>query len=107
MGRKPPTTRGFKSLPPLHTHLRTLDDSIHDNHDDARTTRDEVTSLRLDRAVREELALIAAVNGTNVSEVIRQALGGYLAGLKTDPVFRRAVDTYMARQRRILLGDTG
>ncbi|HWB35684.1 MAG TPA: hypothetical protein VHA75_06640 [Rugosimonospora sp.] len=70
-------------------------------------SNERVLSLRLDTKDGEQLDLIALVDGMTVSDVLRAGLRAHIATRKADPDFQAAVEAYLDRQRRILLGEGG
>jgi hypothetical protein len=66
---------------------------------------ERVLSLRLDVKDGEQLDLIAVVEGTTISDVLRVALRAHIASRKADPGFHAAVEVHLNRQRQLLLGE--
>ena len=61
-------------------------------------------TIRLDPAMADDLATVAAVDGKPVVDVVRQAVAEHVAQRKADPRFRSALRERIARERR-MLGD--
>jgi predicted transcriptional regulator len=63
-------------------------------------------TVRLDSGVAEDLATVAAVDGSSVSDVIRHAVMDHVAARKADPQFQAALREHIGKARR-LLGEDG
>jgi predicted transcriptional regulator len=61
-------------------------------------------TIRFDPALAEDLSTVAAVDGRNVSDVIRQAVADHVRARKADSRFRAALREHIGKARR-LLGD--
>ena len=61
-------------------------------------------TLRLDSGVAEDLDTVAAVDGRNVSDVIRRAIDDHVKARKADPRFRARLREHIGKAQR-LLGD--
>jgi Arc/MetJ-type ribon-helix-helix transcriptional regulator len=59
-------------------------------------------SVRVPEDVAAEVALIARVEGVNVSEVIRAGIYRYLSALRTDPAFQDRLRKRLDEDREIL-----
>lgn len=58
-----------------------------------------VTTVRLTEALAEELELVARVDGTTASRIIRDAIYAYCGSRKSDPLFRAAAAAMIARDQ--------
>lgn len=59
-------------------------------------------SVRVPEDVAAEVALIARVEGVNVSEVIRAGVYRHLSALRTDPAFQQRLRKRLDEDREIL-----
>lgn len=59
-------------------------------------------SVRVPEDVAAEVALIARVEGVNVSEVIRAGIYRHLSALRTDPAFQERLRKRLDEDREIL-----
>jgi Arc/MetJ-type ribon-helix-helix transcriptional regulator len=59
-------------------------------------------SVRVPEDVAAEVALIARVEGVNVSEVIRAGIYRHLSALRTDPAFQDRLRKRLDEDREIL-----
>jgi Arc/MetJ-type ribon-helix-helix transcriptional regulator len=59
-------------------------------------------SVRVPEDVAAEVALIARVEGVNVSEVIRAGVYRHLSALRTDPAFQKRLRKRLDEDREIL-----
>lgn len=59
-------------------------------------------SVRVPEDVAAEVALIARVEGVNVSEVIRAGVYRHLSALRTDPAFQERLRKRLDEDREIL-----
>lgn len=59
-------------------------------------------TLRMDEALAETVQTIADVEGTTVSEVIRNAISEHVDRRKTDPEFQKLLKRNMARHAELL-----
>jgi Arc/MetJ-type ribon-helix-helix transcriptional regulator len=59
-------------------------------------------SVRVPEDVAAEVALVARVEGVNVSEVIRAGIYRHLSALRTDPAFQERLRKRLAEDREIL-----
>lgn len=66
--------------------------------------RTRALTLRLEPQMAENLALVARVDGMPAAEVVRTAVGVYIAGRTRDPGFRERLRAHLARQTRMLDG---
>ncbi len=59
-------------------------------------------SVRVPEDVAAEVALIARIEGVNVSEVIRAGVYRHLSALRTDPAFQQRLRKRLDEDREIL-----
>lgn len=59
-------------------------------------------SVRVPEDIAAEVALIARVEGVNVSEVIRAGVYRHLSALRTDPAFQKRLRKRLEEDREIL-----
>lgn len=59
-------------------------------------------SVRVPEDVAAEVALVARVEGVNVSEVIRAGIYRHLSALRTDPAFQKRLRKRLDEDREIL-----
>lgn len=61
-------------------------------------------TIRLEPQMAENLALVARVDGMPAAEVVRTAVGAYIAGRTRDPGFRERLREHLASEARMLDG---
>lgn len=59
-------------------------------------------TVRVPNDAAAEVALIARVEGVNVSEVIRAGMYRHLSSLRADPAFQRRLREHLDKDREIL-----
>jgi len=64
----------------------------------------EIISFRPDPKLHELLTLVANVQGTTVSAVIRDAMSAHFDSLLADETFRSQAEAYIASLKTSLLG---
>lgn len=62
----------------------------------------KVTTLRLDEDLWKELATVARADETNISEVVREAIGKHIATRSGDPEFQKRVRERMEESLKIM-----
>lgn len=62
----------------------------------------KVMSLRLPADLADDLEIVASVDETTISEVVRDAIGRYVEKRRQEPGFRRALEDRIAREKSLL-----
>ncbi len=62
----------------------------------------KVTTMRLEEGLADELAAVARVDGSSVSEVVRDAVAKHVAERRADPDFQHHLKKRMEADRRVL-----
>jgi len=62
----------------------------------------KATSLRLSPELAAELAAVARAQGLTISEVVREALGDYIAAVRSDDHFQARLREQMEKDRELM-----
>jgi metal-responsive CopG/Arc/MetJ family transcriptional regulator len=62
----------------------------------------KVTTVRLEESLADELAAVARVEGSSVSDAVREAVAKHVAERRADPDFQHHLKKRMEADRQIL-----